>query len=43
MFIFFYTEFSVKKINVGKILNLKENYLFIFNFNHILKFKNFKV
>ena len=33
----------MKKINVEKILKLWENYCFIFNFNHILKFKNFRV
>ena len=32
-----------RKINVEIILKLWENYCFIFNFNHILKFKNFRV
>ena len=32
-----------RKINVVKILKLWENCCFIFNFNHILKFKNFRV
>ena len=32
-----------RKINVEKILKLWENCCFIFNFNHILKFKNFRV
>ena len=32
-----------RKINVDKLLKLWENCGFIFNFNHILKFKNFRV
>ena len=33
----------MKETNIGKILKLWEKYCFIFNFNHILKFKNFRV
>ena len=41
--LFIFTKFSVEKINVGKFLKLWENYFLIFNFNHILKSKNFRV
>ena len=41
--LFIFTKFSMEKINVGKFLKLWENCCFIFNFNHILKSKNFKV
>jgi hypothetical protein len=41
--LFIFTKFPVKKSKCWKILKLLENCCFIFNFNHILKFKNFRV
>jgi len=41
--LFIFTKSSVEKINVGKFLKLWENCYFIFNFNPILKSKNFRV
>ena len=41
--IFILTKFPVNKRKCCKILKLWENCLFIFNFNHILKSKNFRV
>ena len=40
---FSYTKFPVKRIKVGEILKLCENYCFIFTYNHILKFNNFRL